>query len=371
MYISLVVLVILPYLGVITLFIWGWFRTPVLKYKPIREYPLVTILIPVKNEERNIRNLIHDIADQTYPTQRIEVLIIDDHSTDDTVNVVQGLCLQYNFLSLIRNPPENRGKKKALWLGIENSKGEFIITTDGDCCFPKTWLEAMVQHYLAFPLHLLIGPVFIKRRKGLFHSFQELEFLSLIASGAGASGIGHPILCNGANLGGHQSLFVKGSSVYQADIASGDDIFLLLELKKQNVPSVFIKDAEAAVETENTSNLKKFINQRSRWTFKSRFYRDWDVILVAIIVLFTNCFLVAGLFYSFVTPQFLSTFLLYYILKCVVDYILLYYVAKFFNRKNLLRYFLIHQFLYIFYVSFVGIAGHFAGEKWKNSRNLN
>ena len=366
MYISLLVLFLIPYLGVITLFIWGWLRIPVLRRIPIQEFPLVTVLIPVKNEENNISSLLQDIAEQTYPAHKLEVVIIDDHSTDNTVNIVQSLRSKYSFLNLLQNPLNVEGKKKALWHGIEKSKGEFIITTDGDCSFPKSWIETMVRYYLAFPLHLIIGPVFFKRNKGLFHSFQELEFLSLIASGAGASGIGRPILCNGANLGGHRSLFLQGGSIYQSDVASGDDIFLLLDLKKQYVPSVFAKDAEAAIETENTSNLKKFINQRSRWTFKSRFYRDPDVILVAIIVLLTNCFLLAGLFYTFLWPQFFATFLLFYIGKCVVDYILLYYVAKFFNRKNLLRYFLIHQLLYIFYVSFVGIAGHFTGEKWKN-----
>jgi cellulose synthase/poly-beta-1,6-N-acetylglucosamine synthase-like glycosyltransferase len=366
MQISLVVLAIIPYLGIIILFIVGWFRIPVLKQNQHTVYPLVSVIIPVKNEEKNIGKVVEDIAEQTYPSDKIEVLIVDDHSTDETVSIVKSLSLQYRFLKIFETPDLVGGKKKALWHGLQSAKGEFIITTDGDCSFPKTWILSMVKYYLAFPLHLLIGPVFFKRKAGLFHNFQELEFLSLIASGAGASGIGRPILCNGANLGAHRSLFFKGGSIYQSSVASGDDMFLLLELKRQKVKSVFVKDIGAAVETENTSGLKKFMKQRSRWTFKSRFYRDTDVILVALIVLFTNVFLVNGLFYSLVCPHFLSTILLFYISKCVVDYVLLYYVAKFFNRKNLLRYFLVHQLLYIFYVSFVGIAGHFTGEKWKN-----
>lgn len=366
MLLSLAVLAVIPYLILISLFIRGWFNLywPDVNLKD--EDPIVSVIVPVKNEEANIYNLINFIASQDYPRNKLELIVIDDHSTDNTYSELRKVSSKYAFIKLIKLQEGIAGKKKALWEGIKESKGEFIITTDGDCSFQKSWITAMVRYYNAFPLHLIIGPVFFEHKKGFFNIFQELEFLSLIASGAGAAGIKHPVLCNGANLGAHKALFLKAVSVYNSPVASGDDIFLLQELKRAKIPAVFAKDQEAVVETKGSSNVKKFVSQRSRWTFKSKFYRDLDIILTAVTVLFTNGLLACSLLYSFFKPQFFDDFLLIYVAKSVVDYVLLYYVAQFFNRKYLLRYFLIHQVLYVFYITVIGIAGHFAGEKWKN-----
>jgi glycosyltransferase involved in cell wall biosynthesis len=359
MHISLLVLLIIPYLIIISLLIYGWFR----KQKPktgVSENPLVSVLIPVKNEEATLPLLLHDLSLQTY--SNFEIIIIDDHSEDGTITNLQShISGKTSVLSL----KANSGKKAALWEGILSAKGEYLITTDGDCRVSEGWLAAMVDYFNKFPMHLIIGPVFLNEKKGLFHRFQSLEFLSLIASGSGAVGIGHPILCNGANLGAHKSLFKKARDVYHSGITSGDDIFLLQKLKTLGYPSVFVKSNNAVVVTRSAGKFNNFFDQRTRWTFKSRFYKDPDIITTAILVLLTNVFLVGMLFYSLVYPQFFDDFFLLYISKCFVDYALLYYVARFFNRKHLLKYFFIHQLLYIFYISVVGFAGHFASGKWK------
>lgn len=359
MHISLLVLLIIPYLIIILLFISGWLREQKSKNE-VSGKPLISILIPVKNEEISLPLLLKDLSRQTY--SNFEVIVIDDHSDDGTIKNLKGLTEANTKVLQLK---EKKGKKAALWEGIQTARGEFLITTDGDCRVSEGWLEAMVHYFNKFSMHLLIGPVFLSEKKGLFHHFQSLEFLSLIASGAGAAGIGHPIMCNGANLGANHMLFKKVADVYHSGIASGDDIFLLQKLKQLGHPSVFVKDNNAVVVTGGAGKFKKFMDQRTRWTFKSRFYRDPDTITTAIIVLLTNAFLAGMLFYSLVFPQFFDDFILLYIIKCFVDFTLLYYVARFFNRRHLLKYFFVHQLLYIFYISVVGIAGHFASGKWK------
>ena len=366
MNISLLVILIIPYFLLITFFVCGWFKIPAVVPDLLDETPEVSIIVPVKDEEKNLNNQVQDILKQNYPQEKIEVVFVNDHSIDSTSTVLTEISAQYKNIKHISLPEGITGKKMGIFNGIEASSGKLIITTDGDCRFPQNWINSMVVYYLRFPMHLLIGPVLLKPKKGFLNNFLELEFLSLIASGAGASGINMPILCNGANLGADRELFFKGNEIYKSSIASGDDIFLMLELKKKKIPAIFIKNTDAAVETENTSNLKEFVQQRSRWTFKSRFYRDMHLITVALIVLLTNIFLLTGLFYSLFHAQFFIDFLIVYALKCIVDFILLFNVAKYFNRKYLLRYFLIHQLLYIFYISIIGIIGHFSQNKWKN-----
>lgn len=364
MHISLLILLIIPYLIVVTLFILGWFNVEQTEEAQTKDFPFVSVLIPVKNEQDNLPKLISDLLQQDYPHNKFEIVIIDDHSTDSTRMIVENMPQDKTHVVFIPLT-EKSGKKAALWEGIQKSKGDFILTTDGDCRFSSGWVSAMVRGYHQFPGHMLIGPVFFEQQKGFFNHFQSVEFLSLIASGAGAAGIGHPILCNGANLGAPKEIFLRGELIYQSSVASGDDIFLLLELKRQNIPAVFVKDRNAVVVTKNSGGVKQFFRQRTRWTFKSRFYRDFDIIFVAVVVLFTNVLIFGGALFLWVQPELIFTFLLFYLLKCFVDYILLYYVAKFFNRRSLLKFFAIHQLLYVFYVSVVGLAGHFFAEKWK------
>ncbi len=368
MHIPYIILFVIPYILVISFYIIGWFRKPKPKTQIPLNNPFVSILVPVKDEAENLHLLLNDLMGQNYPSDKFEVILIDDHSQDETGSIIQEFQKQNNLVRSI-SLTEESGKKVALWKGIQHAKGELVLTTDGDCRISSEWVATMAGYFQKFPGQLLIGPVFMNERKGIFNHFQSLEFLSLIASGAGAAGIGRPILCNGANLGAPRDLFLKAKSIYISSIASGDDIFLLLELKKQHIPAVFVKEKEAVVSTKNSQHFGQFFKQRTRWTFKSRFYRDFDIIMVAVIVLFTNVFMLGMLFYSVLQPDMWLAFLSFYLLKCFVDYILLYNVAKFFNRSHLLRFFFIHQLMYIFYVSLVGIAGHFSGEQWKARKN--
>jgi poly-beta-1,6-N-acetyl-D-glucosamine synthase len=305
------------------------------------------------------------LRNQSYPKALLEIIFIDDHSVDQSYEKIAETIQGHNQFKVFTLPNGETGKKRAIRKGILEARDNLIITTDADCSFPPHWISEMVGYSHQYPGHLLIGPVFLKEEKGFLNHFQSTEFLSLIASGAGAAGLGRPILCNGANLGGDKELFHKAMDIYDAPFASGDDIFLLLKLKSLNIPAIFVKSPGAAVITANQNSLGGFVEQRTRWTFKSRFYRDFDIISTAIIVLFTNIMMLGGLFLVPFFPAYLDDYLLVYLLKCLVDYVLLYYVAKFFGRENLLRYFLVQQLLYIVYVSVVGTFGHLKRSRWK------
>lgn len=360
------IVLLIPYLLLIIIFILGWFRIKSPSVDAPTVYStFVTVLVPLKNEASNISRLVEEFRNQDYPKEYLEIMLIDDHSSDGSAEIIYQSVCQDIIFKIINLPEGESGKKAAIKNGLRVAKGDLIITTDADCYFSPVWISEMVKYYKLFPSHLLIGPVFMKEEGGFFNHFQNLEFLSLIASTAGAAGIGRPIMCNGANLGGDKSLFQKASSIYNSSIASGDDIFLLLELKRLDVPSVFVNSNEAAIITANQKSVDGFIKQRSRWTFKSRFYKDLDIIITAVIVLMTNLMMLAGLILVIFFPAYIVNFLVVYLLKCLVDYVLLYYVAEFFGRKQLLRYFLVHQLLYIIYVSVIGTLGHLRKTKWK------
>jgi hypothetical protein len=134
---------------------------------------------------------------------------------------------------------------------------------------------------------MVFGPVSYFEKRGLTAKFQTLEFLGLVASGAGAALAGIPFLCNGANLAYRKDAFrqVKGFDGNEKYL-SGDDVFLLHKMKKEfgRKAVIFNDDETSIVKTYPAPNMRKFLSQRVRWASKSKGYKDGLSILTAIVV---------------------------------------------------------------------------------------
>jgi cellulose synthase/poly-beta-1,6-N-acetylglucosamine synthase-like glycosyltransferase len=149
----------------------------------------------------------------------------------------------------------------------------------------------------------------MKEKSNFFQKAQTLEFISLIGSGAGAIGLKHPIMCNGANLAYEKSVFKE--KMLEKKFVSGEDVFLLHNLKKEYRDEIlFLKNKDAIVQTNCLNNAKEFLNQRIRWQSKSKSYFDRDSIIVSLIVFFANSILLLNIFLAFSDIVFLYSFLL-------------------------------------------------------------
>ena len=180
----------------------------------------------------------------------------------------------------------------------------------------RNWIDTFVSYYTNYKCKIISGPILFKHNN-IFQKLQTLEFMSLVGSGAGAISINRPIMNNGANLLFEKSLFLE-SNQYK-DFASGDDVFLMLHAKRNDKNSIhFLKSKDAIVSTQPTKNIKGFINQRARWTSKSKIYKDFDLIFTALTVSVTNLMLVAlfisSLFNKFYLILFFKLFIVCLIL---------------------------------------------------------
>ena len=335
----------------------------------------ISVIIAARNEENNIKNILNDLVKQNYPNDKFEIIIIDDSSVDNTYNIV------YNFIidngshafQLIKTEEKNKnyfGKKNALTLGIAQAKGELIVQTDADCSLGTEWLSTIVKNYNLTKPKMMFGLVAYKNDKTIFAKLQHLEFLSLIASGAAAA-YTKPIMCNGANLIYESKAYQEVKALGIDEIyASGDDVFLLLRFKKhfgsENIK--VITDKNAIVYTQAKETLKDFINQRIRWASKSKGYKDWDIIKVALIVFVFNIGLLLTLMLSVIFSSLFSLFLIFFILKIIIDMPILYIISKHIQRRDLLKYFILLQILYLPYLCFTAISGFISKYSWKGRR---
>jgi len=344
----------------------GWNRITEFESVDFPDKIFVSIIVPVRNEEGYINELLKDLSKQDYPEQQFEVILVNDHSEDLTAQIIQPFCSDNNNFRLIHLSGQFYGKKAAINAGIENSTGEIIVTTDADCRVGNRWISTITSYYLhCNKPGMIIGLVDMMSADSVFYKFQQFEFVSLVASSAGAAGMSHPVFCNGANLIYKRELYFRYANPLNVKSVSGDDTLFMLKVKKDFRREIkLLKSKKAIVYTNPQLTLRDFIQQRIRWTSKGKYYKDFDIISLAIIVLVLNASILGSFVLLFVSGNYLLCPLLF-CAKTLIDYIFINKILAFFNKKKLIKYLVLFQVIYPFYISIIGISGNIIGYKWK------
>lgn len=331
-----------------------------------------SIIIPVRNEQNNILKLLHSLKMQSYDPNFYEVIIVDDHSDDNTFQTVKKFKNNHENLNirLFALEKGESSKKAALKSGIKRAKGEAIIMTDADCSFRFNYLKTVNEYYRKKSVLLLIGPVRIKPEKGVLTQWQALEFSSLIFTAAASIGIQQPLMANGANLIVDHSVFRNNikQDVFLDKYASGDDMFLLHFVKRNygNRNIAFINNPEATADTTPAKSFKEFIHQRKRWVSKSKGYKSPFIIITALVIFLMSLIQILSIPALFIFQVNYYAFVGFWMGKLLIDFLALTTINKFFQQLKIVRWYLPVALLYPFYVVFLGMAGLFTSYQWKN-----
>ncbi len=345
----------------------GYVRAP----NPGEKKKFVSVVIPVRNEERILSGIGRDLAFQDYPGHAYEIIFIDDHSADGSLRILEGFGGKLNNLRVLKADQDRGGKKAALDKGIRHAKGEIILTTDADCRVGPRWISTMAGYFSANPrCQLLSGPVIIRPGKGFMGYFEQLEYSALVGSGAGAIGLHRPLMCSSSNLAYYRESYIRHARDIHAETPSGDDVFLMLGLSRKDARAIFfIKDRAAMVETEGAGSIGDFFMQRLRWTSKSRYYRDLNPVFVALLVFTVNawlCMLFWGLLIDFYT--FLVSFLFAVNIKTICDYLFFRQIKGFLNISAGFFKLIPMEFICFLYIPLIGLSGSIVPVKWKGRK---
>lgn len=334
-----------------------------------------SVIVPFRNEAENLEALLNSFRTIAYPRNNFEILMVDDASTDASVEFIERFKQQNPEISLqliYQKKASVSPKKEAIEKALTISKFEWIITTDADCRVPRNWLTEFHTLLQVTACDMVVAPVLFSTNHSLLEDFQQLDFLSLMAATQGGFGIGYPFLCNGANLCYRKRVFkeVKGFEG-NSTIASGDDIFLMEKFLKHNPAGVkYLKSREAVVITQPQKSISDFIHQRIRWAAKATGYKNKRGQLVGLVVLSMNLFLFLSVFLWLFDRMPSGFFLLFWMLKLVVDFMLLAKVNKFFQLQYPITKYLIFGIIYPFYAVFIGLFSFRKGFMWKGRRYL-
>ena len=322
-----------------------------------------SVIIPVRNESDNIKKLLDSIDDLDYPSDKFEVLIIDDSSIDGTGDRVREGNWKFN-LNVYPLPDGNIGKKSAIELGIQQSKYELIVTTDGDCVVSKGWLQGFNRSF-GMDTQMVVGPVKMKAHN-FFGAIQSFDFSMLVGYAAALVGLGIPSTSNGANLAYRKSIFEKVDG-YNGNKSnpSGDDEFLLLKVFNRHPRGiVFLKDQQAVVETGAIEKMKSLLNQRVRWMSKWRAHGDFKIIISVLLTLIDNLVMI-GLMIAVLIAA-VSPILLYVLLlRAVAKGLFSCRVNRILKGKTQGLVVIIYEIFYPFYVLLLSLASIFGNYSWK------
>jgi cellulose synthase/poly-beta-1,6-N-acetylglucosamine synthase-like glycosyltransferase len=347
-----------------------WNKLPV--YQPGVSTPsvFVSVIIAARNEEIALPFLIEDLKNQTYPQELFEIIIVNDHSTDNTETLAKDFDGEHWQMIFPNADAAGSSKKMAIATGIQKAKGEFIVITDADCRVNKKWMETMTNFYQEKEAVFIAAPVKFTHDHSLLEVFQVLDFITLQGITAASVSSNKHTMCNGANLAYTKQAFAEVNGFAGIDkVATGDDMLLMHKIWKAHPGKVhYLKSKDAIVETEPMKTWKDFLMQRKRWASKTLVYDDVRIIFVLAFVLLFNTLFFVLLVAAFFNPVYWIHFFAFLFSKTIIEWPFVSSVAEFYNEQKLMRHFFFIQPLHIFYTVFVGIFSQFGKYEWKGRR---
>lgn len=329
----------------------------------------ISVIIPARNEENNIGSLLAALEQQSYDPELFETIVIDDHSSDRTTEIVQ----EYPRVRLLRLQKDqiNSYKKEAIAMGIQAAKNELIVTTDADCLPGKYWLETIAAFKQSTNAVFIAAPVVLQNGHSWLEIFQALDFLTLQGITGAVVYNDSLSMSNGANLAYEKIAFTETGGFEGIDgIASGDDMLLMGKIKKKFPGKTFyLKSEKAIVATSPMNNWKSFINQRIRWASKARYYDDKKIFFILLLVFLFNLFFLLLCCMGFYHYSYWILLAALWVAKTAIEYPFVSAVAEFFNKRKLMRYLFLFQPFHILYMVTAGLLGQVGTYEWKG-RNV-
>lgn len=244
------------------------------RFRLFKENPLITILVPGKNEGKKIYRLVKSLAEQTY--KNFEIIIVDDGSDDYTQLICSDLE-RYGHIQLYLRCSVRGGKASAANYGAYHAKGKYIVHLDADSSLDRDAIEkVLMPFYLDSNVKAVGGTLKVRNYKeSICASMQALEYLKTIMVGRRVTdnlGILHII--SGA-FGAFEVETLKKIGYW--DIGPGLDGDITQKIRKAGWKVAHASDAICL--TDVPSEWKALFKQRLRWSkslvrFRLRKHRD-------------------------------------------------------------------------------------------------
>lgn len=240
----------------------------------------VTVVICARNEATNLKKNLPSVLEQDYPDY--EVIVVNDHSTDDTGAVLGMLKAQYSHLQVIAGELGDsalKGKKQALALGIREASHELLLLTDADCRPSSSrWIRQMVRNFDA-ETDIILGYGPYLREGHMLNKLQRFETFFTGMQYLSLAMLGLPYMGVGRNLAYRKTLFSEGDGFgCFGGLVSGDDDLFVNRLAKGTNTTVELSP-ESFTYSVPKEDWKQWFRQKIRHFSTAKHYK-WKHKLV-------------------------------------------------------------------------------------------
>ncbi len=336
------------------------------------DWPTVSVIVPARNEGDHIDDCLDSLRACDYPADKLEVIVVDDFSTDDTAARVRarqpaGLSSAdagaVRLVQLADTRHQNGSHKPAaIARGVTAADGDVILTTDADCTVAPGWIQSMVRRCTP-ETPFVAGPVAYEHENRFLPRLQALELSGLVAYGAGTLGLGLPTFCNSANVAYRRDVIAARDQV--PDGAAQDEMLLQYVAYETDRAVAFNPDPEALVTTAPADTATDYLRQQSRWAQMGLRYpfRLPRLLVVGLWAGHTALFLACAA--ALALPAWREPVLLTLLGKVGADALLAVPSLRHFGQKGLLRSAIPTELLLLVAVPLVGVMGTFGNLEWK------
>jgi len=328
----------------------------------------LSIIVCARNEEKYLPRCLAGILQQHYDHRFIQLIVVNDASTDNTEAVATSILKNSGLDYKILSNATQLGKKKSIVRAMEMVKHELVVTRDADTyTASQNWLSTISAYVATNQTQLLICPVAIGDNHGLLWALQAVEnnILSLVSCGSAYHKT--PFLASGANLAFTRTVFYDtGAYSRHLHIASGDDVFFLEDVKTlQNARIHYLKSPQALVFTYPCYSFGDLLRQKIRWASKFRFNTSFLNSLTALLAFAVNLGWLFCLIYGLAVPQHNSLCLWFVVSKLIVEFLLLLIASQLVSNRHLLWLSLPVGCVYPLYACVVALASLVVKPVWK------
>ena len=227
----------------------------------------VSILVAARNEENNILQCLKSLSELNYPIDKLQILIGDDASEDETANIIKSFIkdkphFQYHFID--HNLPNLRGKQNVLAQLAHHTTGDIFVITDADITHNKDWLAVITAPFDDQRIGVVSG-VTVVNPINLWSGFQTLDWLIGMITIKVLDSFGLPVTSVGNNMAVSRKAYVSVGGYESLPFSITEDYLLFQAILNRGFLHQWIFNDKILNRSAHISDLKTLFHQRKRW----------------------------------------------------------------------------------------------------------
>ena len=253
--------------------------------KPItKDFPSVSVLISCRNEEIDLPSCITSLTKLDYPKDQLQVILVDDHSTDSTASILQNAASQYDHFEFYSYTEFEETHLKAKARGISRAasraRGDWLFITDADGQIPSTWIKHMLWN-LKDDCGMIVGMT-ETINSDLLSSLEKTAGIFTLPFGFGLAGWGLKLIGLGPNMAVRRRVYEKAGGLEGAHFEVAEDmaIFKMAQDNKSNI--IYRADQYTTIKLAPVPSYEHLLSQQRRWVrggFQGGVF-DWIVFMI-------------------------------------------------------------------------------------------